>query len=63
VPAYFPSKPLSTDNAAMIAAAGYFHLMRGESADLRMTADISLRLQNLDVEEPKLRQQKVHYRL
>jgi len=63
VPVYFPSKHLSTDNAAMIAAAGYFHLQHGEEADLRMTADISLRLQNLDVEEPKLRQQKVHYRL
>src|SRR5699024_9337425 len=31
IPVYFPSRHLSTDNAAMIAAAGYFHLRRGES--------------------------------
>ena len=30
LPVYFPSKHLSTDNAAMIAAAGYFHLKNGE---------------------------------
>ena len=30
----------------MIAAAGYANLLRGETADLRMTADITLRLQN-----------------
>jgi len=46
VPAYFPSKHLSTDNAAMIAAAGYFHLKRGERADLELAADVTLRLQN-----------------
>jgi len=46
LPVYFPSKHLSTDNAAMIAAAGYANLLRGETADLRMTADITLRLQN-----------------
>jgi len=46
LPVYFPSKHLSTDNAAMIAAAGHAHLLRGETADLRMTADITLRLQN-----------------
>ncbi len=46
VPVYFPSKHLSTDNAAMIAAAGYFHLMRGERADLDLAADVTLRLQN-----------------
>ena len=28
LPVYFPSKHLSTDNAAMIAAAGYFHLQK-----------------------------------
>ena len=53
VPVYFPSKHLSTDNAAMIAAAGYFHLRNGERADETMTADITLRLQNLDVEHLK----------
>jgi N6-L-threonylcarbamoyladenine synthase len=59
----FPSKHLSTDNAAMIAAAGYFHLKNGELADLAMTADISLRLQNLDNEDERLRKKKVRYRL
>lgn len=63
VPVYFPSKHLSTDNAAMIAAAGYFHLVRGDLADLRMTADISLRLQNVGNTEQELRRKKVHYRL
>ena len=60
VPVYFPSKHLSTDNAAMIAAAGYFHLKNGERADPTMTADITLRLQNVDVEELK---GKARYRL
>jgi len=63
LPVYFPSKHLSTDNAAMIAAAGYFHLNNGCHAALRMTADISMRLQNLDNEEAKLRMHKVRYRL
>jgi N6-L-threonylcarbamoyladenine synthase len=63
VPVYFPSKHLSTDNAAMIAAAGYFHLSNGERADLKLTADISLRLQNLDNEDERLRKKKVRYRL
>jgi len=53
VPVYFPSKHLSTDNAAMIAGAGYFHLRNGERADETMTADITLRLQNVDVEQLK----------
>ncbi len=62
VPAYFPSKHLSTDNAAMIAAAGHFHLQRGERSDLRMTADVTLRLQNHSIEsaEPG---RKVRYRV
>ncbi len=63
LPVYFPSKHLSTDNAAMIAAAGYFHLMRGERADLRMTADVSMRLQNFENEDAELRKKKVRYRL
>ncbi len=63
LPVYFPSKHLSTDNAAMIAAAGYFHLMRGETADLRMTADITMRLQNLENEDDALRGRNVKYRL
>lgn len=63
LPVYFPSKLLSTDNAAMIAAAGYFHLDRGERADLSMTADVTMRLQNFGVSESDLRREKVRYRL
>jgi len=63
IPVYFPSKHLSTDNAAMIAAAGYFHLKRGERSDLRMTADITLRLQNYENIDADLRKQKVRYKL
>jgi N6-L-threonylcarbamoyladenine synthase len=63
IPVYFPSNHLSTDNAAMIAAAGYFHLMRGEEAGLRMTADVAMRLQNFENEDLALRKSKVRYRL
>ena len=63
IPVYFPSKHLSTDNAAMIAAAGTFHLKRGERAELSMTADISMRLQNFEVEDAELKRKKVRYRL
>jgi N6-L-threonylcarbamoyladenine synthase len=40
----FPSPALSTDNAAMIAAAGYYKLMAGERADSSLTAHASLPL-------------------
>lgn len=63
VPVYFPSRHLSTDNAAMIAAAGTFHLQRGESAPYSMTADVTMRLQNIEVEDAELRRKKVRYRL
>ncbi len=63
IPVYFPSKHLSTDNAAMIAAAGYFHLKRGEFSDLQMTADTTIRLQNFENEDVDLRTKKVKYRL
>lgn len=63
VPVYFPSKHLSTDNAAMIAAAGHFHLARGEESDDFMTADVTMRLQNLDNEDAELRKKRVRYRL
>lgn len=63
IPVYYPSKHLSTDNAAMIAAAGYFHLQNGTRGDLNMTADVTMRLQNLDVEDANLRKKKVRYRL
>ncbi len=33
---YFPSLALCTDNGAMVAAAGYAHLARGERADLEL---------------------------
>jgi N6-L-threonylcarbamoyladenine synthase len=61
LPVYFPSKHLSTDNAAMIAAAGHFHLKNGERAELSMTADVTMRLQNFEVED--LKGKKVRYRL
>ncbi len=35
---FFPSPILCTDNAAMIAACGDFHLSRGESSDLDLNA-------------------------
>ena len=63
VPVYFPSKLLSTDNAAMIAAAGHFHLMRGERSDLSIGADVTMRLQNAGVPDSELRSMKVRYRL
>lgn len=63
LPVYFPSKHLSTDNAAMIAAAGTFHLQKGERGDLKMTADVTLRLQNFENEDAQLKSKKVRYRL
>ncbi|HZK33949.1 MAG TPA: tRNA (adenosine(37)-N6)-threonylcarbamoyltransferase complex transferase subunit TsaD [Bacillota bacterium] len=35
---YYPSTVLSTDNAAMIASAGYFRLLRGDIKDLSLNA-------------------------
>lgn len=60
---YFPSAHLSTDNAAMIAAAGTVKLQAGERAALDLNADVSLRLQNIDVEDEALRQARVRYKL
>jgi len=41
---FFPSPALSTDNAAMIAAAGYYKLLAGERAGVTLTAHASLPL-------------------
>jgi N6-L-threonylcarbamoyladenine synthase len=41
---FFPSRALSTDNAAMIAAAAYPRLCAGQVADLRLDADPGMRL-------------------
>src|SRR5256886_1849034 len=54
IPVYFPSPHLSTDNAAMIAAAGTVKLQAGERAGWDLNADVSLRLQNVDTEDEAL---------
>ena len=41
---YFPSRALSTDNAAMIAAAAYPHLLAGDFAPDDLNAEPNLRL-------------------
>jgi N6-L-threonylcarbamoyladenine synthase len=63
VPVYFPSPHLSTDNAAMIAAAGTVKLETGERAGYDLNADVTLRLQNIEVEDDALRRSRVRYRL
>jgi N6-L-threonylcarbamoyladenine synthase len=44
IPAYFPSRPLSTDNAAMIAAAAYPKWLTRDFADAELSAEASLPL-------------------
>ena len=44
VQVFFPSPELSTDNAAMIAAAGYYKLVAGHRADTSLTAHASFPL-------------------
>jgi N6-L-threonylcarbamoyladenine synthase len=63
VPVYFPSLHLSTDNAAMIAAAGTVKLLAGERAGLDLNADVTLRLQNIDLEDEARKRAGVRYRL
>jgi N6-L-threonylcarbamoyladenine synthase len=41
---FFPSRKLSTDNAAMIAAAAYPRFLAGEFAEAEVSADAGLRL-------------------
>jgi N6-L-threonylcarbamoyladenine synthase len=41
---YYPKPILTTDNAAMIAAAGTFRLMRGERSGYDLDADPTLKL-------------------
>jgi N6-L-threonylcarbamoyladenine synthase len=62
IPVYIPSPQYTTDNAAMIAAAGLPKLLRGENAGLGLSAEVSLRLQNVDLESSTPRK-KVRYRL
>jgi len=44
VPVYFPTPGLSTDNAAMIAAAAFTHLERGDFSGMSLTARANLPL-------------------
>lgn len=41
---FFPSRALSTDNAAMIATAGYAHFVAGDRADSTLNAEANLPL-------------------
>jgi len=44
IPVFIPSLALSTDNAAMIAAAGLRRLRAGQRSDWALSADASLKL-------------------
>ena len=44
LPVYFPSRKLSTDNAAMIAAAAYPRFLAGEFAEAEVSAEAGLKL-------------------
>jgi N6-L-threonylcarbamoyladenine synthase len=44
LPVYFPSRPLSTDNAAMIAAAAYPKFLANDFAAMDFSAEAALRL-------------------
>jgi N6-L-threonylcarbamoyladenine synthase len=49
-PVYYPSPKLTTDNAAMIAAAGFPKLARGEHHGFEFSAASSLKLENFVLE-------------
>lgn len=59
---YYPSPILTTDNAAMIAAAGHRRLARGEDDGLRFTAHPSMKLENFQLEGYEITE-KAHYRI
>ena len=61
-PVYYPSPKLTTDNAAMIAAAGHVKLARGEDHGLQFTASASFRLENAPLEGYE-RPRSVRYRM
>lgn len=63
LPVYFPSPHLSTDNAAMIAAAGTVKLQAGQHDALDLNADVTLRLQNIDLAEEAAKRAGVRYKL
>ncbi len=44
LPVFFPSRPLSTDNAAMIAAAAYPKFVAGDFAEPELSAEAGLQL-------------------
>jgi N6-L-threonylcarbamoyladenine synthase len=44
LPVFFPSRPLSTDNAAMIAAAAYPKFVAGDFAEADLSAEAGLQL-------------------
>ena len=41
---YYPDLKLCTDNAAMIAAAGYYHFVKGEQSELDLNAVPNLKI-------------------
>jgi N6-L-threonylcarbamoyladenine synthase len=48
VPVFFPSRPLSTDNAAMIAAAAYPKFLAQDFATMDFSAEASLALRGME---------------
>jgi len=44
LPVFFPSRPLSTDNAAMIAAAAYPKFVTGDFAPMDFSAEVGMAL-------------------